>query len=160
VFKRFFGKKNDGFFLQMEDENAAPKPEAKAKDPAPAKPEAVATPAAVTAEAASTVAPATGAAANGDKTVAKAEEKAAKAAKRSAGKAETPKVAAAPAPVAVAAPPAPAITNFATDYLIKPSSISGRRLPGANMNKFLELARQVEKPKAFKAAASERRAEK
>jgi hypothetical protein len=156
-FKKLFGKKNDGFFLQLEDEDATSKPEAKAKDPAPAKPEA---PSAVT----TTAAPATGTAAPLDKKAAKAEEKAAekaaKAAKRAAGKTETPKVAAAPAPVAAPAPAAPAITNFATDYLIKPSSISGRRMPGANMKGFLDLARQVEKPKAFKAAASERKAEK
>ncbi len=156
-FKKLFGKKNDGFFLQMEDEKTDPKPEAKAKakDSAPA---AVVVPA----ETAPT-APAAGVGANVDKKAAKAEEKAAekaaKAAKRSAEKTETPKVAA-PAPVAVAAPPAVAITNFATDYLIKPSSISGRRMPGANMKGFLDLARQVEKPKAFKATASERKAEK
>ena len=138
----------------MEDEKTDPKPEAKAKakDSAPA---AVVVPA----ETAST-APAAGVGANVDQKAAKAEEKAAKAVKRSAGKTETPKVVAAPAPVAVTAAPAVAITNFATDYLIKPSSISGRRMPGANMKGFLDLARQVEKPKAFKAAASERKAEK
>jgi hypothetical protein len=126
VFKKFFGKKNDGFYLQIEDDNAAPKPEAKAK--APAKPESVSTPAPAVAAVTTPVAPA------------------AKADKKSAKKAETPKKVEAPAPVAVSAPVAPAITNFATDYLIKPSSISSRRLPGANMNGFLELARQVKKP--------------
>lgn len=139
MFKRFFGKKNDGFYLQVEDDKAAPKPAAKAPASAPAKPASVAAPAATVT---TPVAPA------------------AKADKKSGKKADGPKVVAAPAPVAVAAPAAPAITNFATDYLIKPSSISSRRLPGANMNKFLELARQVEKPKAFKAAASERKIEK
>ena len=171
MFKRFFGKKNDGFFLQLEDEDATSKPEAKAKAKESAQAVAappVATPAAVVAtEAAAPVAPATGTAAPLDKKAAKAEEKAAekaaKAAKRAAGKTEAPKVAADSVPTAVAppsAPAAPAITNFATDYLIKPSSISGRRMPGANMKGFLDLARQVEKPKAFKAAASERKAEK
>ena len=170
-FKKLFGKKNDGFFLQLEDEDATSKPEAKAKakDPAPAAAPATA-PAAVvvaaepaTSAATTTLAPTTGAAV--DKKAAKAEEKAAekaaKAAKRAAGKTgETPTVVAAPAPVATPAPAAPPITNFATDYLIKPSSISGRRMPGANMKGFLDLARQVEKPKAFKASASERKAEK
>ena len=55
------------------------------------------------------------------------------------------------------APAAPPITNFATDYLIKPSSNNSRRMPGANMRGFLDLARQVEKPKAFKASAAERK---
>jgi hypothetical protein len=163
-FKKLFGKKNDGFFLQLEDEDATSKPETKAKAKESAQP--VATPAAavVTPEVApsavaATVAPATGTAAPLDKKAAKAEEKAAKAAKRAAGKSETPTVVSASAPAAAPAPAAPVITNFATDYLIKPSSISGRRMPGANMKGFLDLARQVEKPKAFKAAASERKAE-
>jgi hypothetical protein len=135
VFKNFFGKKNDGFYLQIEDDNAAPKPAAKAK--APAKPEPVAAPVAVVATANESipVAPA-----------ATADKKAAKTDKKSAKKAEAPKAVAAPAPVAVSAPAAPAITNFATDYLIKPSSINSRRLPGANMRGFLDLARQVKKP--------------
>lgn len=46
----------------------------------------------------------------------------------------------------------PKTVNFATDYLIAPSSISGRRLPGANMNGFLAMAKQVEKPAANKKA--------
>jgi hypothetical protein len=146
VFKKFFGKKNDGFFLQLENEDATSKPEikAKAKDPVPA-------PAVIVTK---DTAPAVGTTGEADQKVAKAEEKTTKAAKKSAEKAETPKVVADPAPMA------PVITNFATDYLIKPSSISGRRRPGANMKGFLELARQVEKPKSFKATASERKAEK
>jgi hypothetical protein len=159
VLKKFFGKKNDGFYLQLEDEDASSKPEPKAKAkleavaPVPAanvavKPESV-TPAPVAAPvAASVAAPA-----------AKAEQKAVKNDKKSdkkvAKKVEAPKVAPAPVPTAPAAPP---ITNFATDYLIKPSSNSSRRRPGANMNKFLELARQTDKPKAFKATAAERKA--
>jgi hypothetical protein len=140
VFKKFFGKKNDGFYLQVEDDKAAPKSEAKAK--APAKPESVSTPAPAVAVAAAATPVA--AAATPVAPVAKADKKAAKTDKKSAKKAEAPKVVT--VPVTVAAPAAPAITNFATDYLIKPSSISSRRLPGANMNGFLELARQVKKP--------------
>jgi hypothetical protein len=169
VFKKFFGKKNDGFYLQLEDEDASSKPQA--KDQAPAKPEPVVTPlppAAVVTTApvatATTTAPATVVPAatapptvtKAEKKLAEAEKKAAKAEKKSAKKAEDPKVTAAPTPV-VSAPAAPPITNFATDYLIKPSSSSGRRLPGANMKGFLDLARQVEKPKAFKATAAERK---
>jgi hypothetical protein len=159
VFKRFFGKKNDGFYLQLEDEDATSKPDPKAK--VEAKPEPVATPAssAVAADAAATadpakVSPIVAAAAAA---VAKANQKAAKAEKKSAKK--DPKVVAAPAAVVAPVVTAPAITNFATDYLIKPSSSSSRRLPGANMRGFLDLARQVDKPKAFKASASERKAD-
>jgi hypothetical protein len=143
VFKRFFGKKNDGFFAVAEDEKAPQQP----ADKAPVAP----APAAVAAVETAPVA----------KTDKKADEKAAKKAakvdKKSAKKAEEPKAAPAPAPVVAPVAAAPAITNFATDYLIKPSSISGRRLPGANMKGFIDLARQVEKPKAFKASASERK---
>lgn len=151
MFKKFFGKKNDGFYLQLEDEQASSKPTAKTKtpDPAPAKPEPVATstpPVAAVKEAAP-VAPAT-------KSVA---EPAATVEKKSVKKAQTPKKVEAPAPVAVTAPVAPPVINFATDYLIKPSSNSSRRQPGANMNGFLELARQVKKPANFKATAAERK---
>jgi hypothetical protein len=159
VFKKFFGKKNDGFFLQLEDEDASSKPAAKAEtkakvpEPVPTAPATAvtteATPVAATkTEVAPTATPAS-ATAKVDK----------KADKKSVKKAETPKVeaaTAAPTPVA-SKPAAPAITNFATDYLIKPSSNSSRRMPGANMRGFLDLARQVDKPKAFKATASERK---
>lgn len=153
VLKKIFGKKNDGFYLQLEDEDASSKPEDKAKakpDATPASPVVVATanaPVAVTAPApvAPVAAPAT---------APKVEQKAAKIDKKAAKKAESAKVVQAPAPTVPAAPP---ITNFATDYLIKPSSNSGRRRPGANMKGFLDLARQVEKPKEFKATAAERK---
>jgi hypothetical protein len=141
VFKKFFGKKNDGFYLQIEDDKAAPKAPAKAKAPAtapaPAKSEPVAA-APVTAPSAAPAAPA----AKTDKKSAKAGKQSAKADKQSVKKAEAPKA----SPVAVPVPTAPAITSFASDYLIKPSSISSRRLPGANMSGFLDMARQVKKP--------------
>jgi hypothetical protein len=143
VFKRFFGKKNDGFFLQIEDDTPKTQPAAKAT-PVAAPAPTVAAVAPVATEKVAAVA--TAATAKDDKQATKTEKKVAK-------KADEPKVAIAPAL-------APVITNFATDYLIKPSSISGRRRPGANMNGFLELARKVEKPKNFKATASERKAEK
>ncbi|WP_373547008.1 hypothetical protein [Chamaesiphon sp.] len=153
VLKKIFGKKNDGFYLQLEDEDASSKPEAKAQ----AKPDAtLAPPAVVTtsnAPVAVTIAP-TPVAITAPATATKAEQKAAKIDKKAAKKAEAAKVVPAPAPTLPAAPP---ITNFATDYLIKPSSNSGRRRPGANMKGFLDLARQVEKPKEFKATASERK---
>jgi hypothetical protein len=144
VFKKFFGKKNDGFYLQLEDDDA-PKPAAKAK------PEAVApaTPAPATKETAPVAAK--------TEAAAPAAPKAAKSEQKSVKKAEDPKAVEQKAPV-VTAPPAPPITNFATDYLIKPSSNSSRRLPGANMRGFLDLARKVDKPTAFKATATERKA--
>ena len=156
VLKKIFGKKNDGFYLQLEDEDASSKPEVKAKakpDATPAPPVVVATanaPIAVTTALTPVAITAPAAAA----TATKAEQKAAKIDKKAAKKAEAAKVVQAPAPTVPAAPP---ITNFATDYLIKPSSNSGRRRPGANMKGFLDLARQVEKPKEFKATASERK---
>ena len=177
MFKKFFGKKNDGFYLQLEDEDATSKPAPKAKVAAEPAPVTTPAPAAVTVEAvnpvtapisitpapvvspavAPAVSPAVAAAAaavvKSNQQTAKANQKAAKAEEKAAKK-NAKVVEAVVAPV----PAAPAITNFATDYLMKPSSSSSRRLPGANMRGFLELARQVDKPKAFKAAASERKA--
>lgn len=43
------------------------------------------------------------------------------------------------------APAAPTETTFAPKYLI-PTSSGGRRRPGANMNSFLDMARQVKVP--------------
>jgi hypothetical protein len=149
--KKLFGKKNDGFYLQLEDDDKAPKPAAKPK--AESKPDAspksavvveaapVATPPAVAAT--TQTAPAT-------KSEAKAEPEVAKAGNKSVKKTEAKKVEAAPAPVAAPAPAAPPITNFATDYLIKPSSTSTRRRPGANMNSYLDMARQATKQAPFK----------
>jgi hypothetical protein len=39
--------------------------------------------------------------------------------------------------------PQPTVTTFAPDYLSTTASTNGRRRPGANMNYFLDLARQV-----------------
>jgi hypothetical protein len=145
LFKKFFGKKNDGFYVQLEDDDAKSTPAAKA----PTKAAPASTPAPTVTAPTAAVAAAPAAAAP------KAENKTAKTEKKSVKKAETPKVDPAPAPVAVA--PAPVIKNFATDYLIKPSSNSGRRRPGANMRQFMDLARQMDKPKPFKATAAERK---
>ncbi len=174
MFKKLFGgfgKKNEGFYLQIEDDTNTPKPPAQAKSQPPAAEkiskvvtEPTVTP--VTAATAATVTPVAKStksdlkagkeAAKADKDAAKADQEAVKAAKKSAKKAESNKktkaaqkveqptapVVAPSAPVAPAAP----ITTFATDYLIKPSSISTRRRPGANMNMFLDMARQAKKP--------------
>ncbi len=148
--------------MQIEDDASAPKVEAKAKPsavvtPAPvaeAAPAAViAAPVAEAAPAAVAVTPSTAVAvapeekkiADAEKAVAKAAAKAEKKAVKKATDGE--KKAAVPAPTPVAAAPVlPPITNFATDYLIKPSSDSTRRRPGANMSKFLELAREAKIP--------------
>lgn len=64
-------------------------------------------------------------------------------------KAKTPKtepVAVTPAPaVKPAKPPEPTEKTFAPKYLT-PTSTSSRRRPGANMNGFLEMARQAKIP--------------
>ncbi len=134
--KNLFGKKNDGFYVQLEDDAKAPKPAAKAKvSAAPVAPPAVA--------ATTQTAPAA-------KSEAKAEPAVAKAEKKSVKKVEAKKTEAVPAPVAAPAPVDLPITNFATDYLIKPSSKSTRRLPGANMNSYLDMARQATKQAPFK----------
>lgn len=146
--KKLFGKKNDGFYLQLEDDDKAPKPAAKAK--VESKPAPAASPTAAVVEAAP-VAPAPVVAAIAQTApAAKAEPEVAKAGKKSVKKTEAKKVEAAPAPVAVPVPAAPPITNFATDYLIKPSSTSTRRRPGANMNSYLDMARQATKQAPFK----------
>jgi septal ring-binding cell division protein DamX len=161
VFNKLFGKKNDGFYLQIEDDNNAPKPEAKAKSKPAAQSEKVAKVAAepapttsvapVAPVSATQVAPAKASDPKTEKEMAKAAKEAAKAAKKSVKKtddkkAEAKKAAAAPVPVAAPVPTAPPITNFATDYLIKPSSTSSRRRPGANMGMFIDMARQVQTP--------------
>ncbi len=148
MFKKLFGKKNDGFYLQLEDDNNTPKPAAKA----PAQPPA-STPKAAPAPAVATPAPAP-VAATPAPAAATSDTAAKKSVKKSVKKTEAePKVAQTPAPAplpAAPAPAAPAITNFSTDYLIKPSSMSSRRRPGANMNSYLDMARQAKKPEAFK----------
>jgi hypothetical protein len=149
VFKKLFGKKNDGFYLQLEDDKDTPKPAAKAKSAPPAS---VAPAPVVTAPATASVAPvATTQAAPAPVAVAAPTETAAKkSVKKSVKKTETDKkVEEIKLPVS-AAVAAPAITSFASDYLIKPSSDSSRRRPGANMNAFLDMARQAKKPEPFK----------
>jgi membrane protein involved in colicin uptake len=47
---------------------------------------------------------------------------------------------------ASATPEQPTETTFAPKYLAVPSNTNGRRRPGANMNSFLDMARQVKTP--------------
>lgn len=142
MFKKFFGKKNEGFYLQLEDDTDSPKPPAQAKSQPPATEKE----AKVSVEPVPPITPPAQSTAKSDvkadKAAAKVNKKAESDKKaKSAKKVEQPK-----APVVAPAAPAPVITNFATDYLIKPSSTSTRRRPGANMNMFLDMARQAKKP--------------
>lgn len=69
-----------------------------------------------------------------------------KKAKSEAKPKKTEPVAATPAPVVKpATPPEPQEKNFATKYLTTTNTMSRRR-PGANMNGFLEMARQAKVP--------------
>jgi hypothetical protein len=151
-----FGKKNDGFYMQA-DESTAPDPvenvvvSPNAKAPAPEKKvEKVAVAAVTPTE--------TKASLSNEKAEPVAEEspKATKTSikdkKKDKKKTKGESKAATPAIetelVATVATVEPTITNFATDYLIKPSSISSRRRPGANMKQFMDMARQVETKKS------------
>jgi hypothetical protein len=147
MFKKFFGKKNEGFYLQIEDDSNAPKPPAKAKSQPPVNEKVANVPV-------EPVASATPLAQSTAKSDAKADKEAAKATKKAASNQKkteaTKKAEELKASVVAPAAPAPVITNFATDYLIKPSSTSTRRRPGANMNMFLDMARQAKKPANIK----------
>jgi hypothetical protein len=152
MFKNLFGKKNDGFYMQAD--------EAVAKDQATKTPDtpvvAKATEPKVTesAESAATE-PAADTAPQAPKTSIKDQKKdnaaqeAPQAKKTSIKDKKDKKKDQEPAPTpVVAAVVEAAITNFATDYLIKPSSNSNRRKPGANMKQFMDMARQVETKKS------------
>jgi hypothetical protein len=121
------GKKNGGYYLQLDESGEVVAPESNSKAAAaPAKVEAAA-PAKVEA--------------NGNgKTSKKTSVKDSKKAKKEEV------VAAAPAPVAAAKKPEPTTeTNFATKYLISTDSMARRR-PGANMAAFMDMATQVKTP--------------
>jgi hypothetical protein len=138
MFKRFFGKKNDGFYMQAE-ESVAKAPEKKApdkKEPVVVDVAPVAVP-----EKKEELVIAEAPTATKTSVKDKKKEKPEKSSKKAALATE-----AAVATTVVSAEPA--ITNFATDYLIKPSSNSNRRRPGANMKQFMDMARQVETKKS------------
>jgi hypothetical protein len=147
MFKNLFGKKNDGFFMQIDESKPAakaesPKPEQKVADAAPAPvvetPAAVETPSAVPSGAAPAEMVATPEPTKATKTSVKDKKKKEKASKTDE------KVAPSSEKVAAAvAAPAQIFKNFATDYLIQPSSNGSRRRPGANMKNFVDMAREV-----------------
>jgi hypothetical protein len=143
MFNKFFGKKNDGFFMQI-DESAPPKADSAPKEVA-TKSKADAPKSDVAKESAPSaeVIPATVVAAipeaatesknKSAKTSIKKDKKDKKEDKKQDKAAEVPPVAAA----------APAFTNFATDYLVTPAVAGNRRRPGANMKGFMSMARDV-----------------
>ncbi|WP_427161206.1 hypothetical protein ACQFX9_06335 [Aliinostoc sp. HNIBRCY26] len=125
------GKKNGGYYLQLEETGtgsapvAAPKPAVEASNGNGKTAKAAETP---KSESASTPV---------------------KAAKKEASQnGKTAPSAPAPAPAPVATKPAtPTETTFAPKYLIPTASGSnGRRRPGANMSSYLDMARQVKTP--------------
>jgi hypothetical protein len=136
MFKKFFGKKNDGFYMQVDD-TSAPKTAPQAEAAKPVETKAIETAvvtetkevAAVTTEATSTAAKA--AAKTGKTSIKKQKAKEDKP----AAEAVTAPVA---QPVAVAT-----FTNFATDYLVTPAVAGNRRRPGANMKGFMSMAKEV-----------------
>jgi hypothetical protein len=148
MFKKFFGKKNDGFYMQVDDA-----PASKAAPKAEATPVAVAKPAetkaveAVSATGTETKevtvsAVATEAAPGTDKASVKKEKtsiKKEKKVKEKKAKDDQPAIETAP----VMAVAAPTVTNFATDYLVIPAVAGNRRRPGANMKGFMSMAQEV-----------------
>jgi hypothetical protein len=153
MLKNLFGKKNDGFYMQIdESQPTSAQPVAKVEAAAPKKvaPDPVEK---KTEPAKEMVVVAEGAIAAAETPAPEAKTKSSKTSikdkkgKDKEDKKAKEKSAAKPAETVapVAAPMLPVMTNFATDYLIKPSSTSGRRRPGANMKSFVTMARDVKK---------------
>jgi hypothetical protein len=135
-----FKKKNDGFYLQAEDNTPSvpkEKPLAKAAEvkktePAPVVKEVAAPPESAPKGKDDSSKPA----AKVDNKEAKAPKKEKKAKKEKAAQVEAP----APAPAPASAPaPTPVAASA-------PAISTPRRRPGANMKSFMELAKTVEKP--------------
>jgi hypothetical protein len=131
MFNKLFGKK-DGFYMQA-DESAPAKanaPKAEAPKAEVAKTEAIA----VVEESPSN--DEASVAANSTKTSIKKDKK------KDTDAAQVTAVVS-----AVVTATAPAITNFATDYLVIPAVAGIRRRPGANMKGFMTMAREVKETK-------------
>ncbi|MGH1393076.1 MAG: hypothetical protein ACRAVC_03450 [Trichormus sp.] len=122
------GSKNDGYYLQLEETGTGSAP----VESQPAVAKSNGTKAKATETPKSEVAP--------------TPEKAVKKEASQNGK-SAPAPAPAPAPAASTKPATPTETTFAPKYLIPSVSASnGRRRPGANMNSYLDMARQVKTP--------------
>jgi hypothetical protein len=151
MFKKFFGKKNDGFYMQV-DESAPPKADAPKADKsksqdvvakteaAPAKESLATQPLAIVAEAVAEPIAAIDPARDQTEPKAKSAKTSIKKDKKQDKKAEEP---IAVSKVTSSEPVAPAFTNFATDYLVTPAIAGNRRRPGANMKGFMSMARDV-----------------
>jgi hypothetical protein len=163
MFNKFFGKKNDGFYMQV-DESAPPKAVVATKETVAAKPKVAETKVSETKAGAATetasqpvdITPATVATIASENPTEKKAEQKAKSAKTSIKdkkdkkedkKSEKPEKSAAQPEVIAAAPVAAAFTNFATDYLVTPAVAGNRRRPGANMKGFMSMARDVKEMK-------------
>jgi hypothetical protein len=141
MFKKFFGKKNDGFFMQI-DESAPPKaaattPEAATKSKVDVPKADVAAKSVPEAMPANTVVAA-------PEAVTEQKTKSAKTSIKKDKKDDKKQEKATVQPEVVAAEPvASPFTNFATDYLVTPAVAGDRRRPSANMKGFISMARDV-----------------
>jgi hypothetical protein len=143
MFKKFFGKKNDGFYMQI-DESAPPKAVV-----APKEVEKVAEPkaevAAKSAVAETTVVASTSEAPTEPKS--KSAKTSIKKDKKPESKKDKKPENKKDEPVVQPEVAAVTFTNFATDYLVTPAVAGNRRRPGANMKGFVSMARDVKEMK-------------
>jgi hypothetical protein len=150
MFKKFFGKKNDGFYMQV-DESAPPKADKSKSNDVVAKTEAVPAKESLATQPSASVVELIAAI---DPVAQDQSESKSKSAKTSIKKDKKEKKAEEPIAankatkqVASSEPVAPAFTNFATDYLVTPAVAGNRRRPGANMKGFMSMARDVKEMK-------------
>jgi hypothetical protein len=142
MFNKFFGKKNDGFFMQI-DESAPPKADSAPKEAATkSKADAPKSDVAKESVPSSEVISATVAAAVPEAATESKNKSAKTSIKKDKKDKEDKKQEKAVEAQPVAAV-APAFTNFATDYLVTPAVAGNRRRPGANMKGFMSMARDV-----------------
>jgi hypothetical protein len=138
MFNKFFGKKNDGFYMEAKD-TTPPKADA---------PKAVAAKTTIIVEEPVKAATADVVAEPTEKKAASTKTSIKKDKKQDGTSVKAEAVAPAPATVAsVTVAPAAVFTNFATDYLVTPSVAGNRRRPGANMKGFMSMARDVKEMK-------------
>jgi hypothetical protein len=156
MFKKFFGKKNDGFYMQVDESVAPTITPSKAAEPKEVAPQAkVVAPKAEPATESASQPEVTTATVVADPTTEQTEQKT-KSAKTSIkknkkedqkGKDKKEDKAAVQPEITTATPVAAAFSNFATDYLITPAVAGNRRRPGANMKGFMSMARDVKEMK-------------